>query len=129
VTTYSRKTVFGYKAIAYSSVAISAVSFFIWGHHMYVSGQSEVAGIIFSFLTMLVGIPTAIKVFNWVATMYRGSISLKSSMLFAIGFIFVFVIGGVTGIMLATVATDVHFHDTYFVVAHFHYVMVGGSLF
>ncbi|MFK8137913.1 MAG: cytochrome c oxidase subunit I [Bdellovibrionales bacterium] len=128
ITTYSRKTIFGYTAIAYSSLAIAAVSFFVWGHHMYVSGQSEVAGIVFSLLTMLVGVPTAIKTFNWVATMYKGSIRMDAPMLWAIGFIFVFTIGGVTGIMLATAGMDVHFHDTYFVVAHFHYVMVGGSL-
>ena len=128
IATYSRKTIFGYKAIALSSVGIAVVSFFVWGHHMFVSGQSEFAGILFSFLTMLVGVPTAIKVFNWVGTMYKGSVSFEAPMLFALGFIFLFVIGGVTGIMLATVAIDVHFHDTYFVVAHFHYVMVGGTL-
>jgi cytochrome c oxidase subunit 1 len=128
ITCYSRKTIFGYTAIAYSSLGIAAVSFFVWGHHMYVSGQSETAGVIFSFLTMLVGIPTAIKMFNWLATLYKGSISFDSPMLFAFGFMFLFVIGGVTGIMLATIAVDVHFHDTYFIVAHFHYVMVGGTL-
>lgn len=128
IATFSRKTIFGYKAIALSSVGIAAVSFFVWGHHMFVSGQSEIAGILFSFITMLVGVPTAIKVFNWVATLYRGSISFDSPMLFALGFLFLFTIGGVTGIILAVIATDVHFHDTYFVVAHFHYVMVGGTL-
>jgi cytochrome c oxidase subunit I len=128
ITAFSRKTIFGYKAIALSSVGIAAVSFFVWGHHMFVSGQSEFAGILFSFLTMLVGVPTAIKTFNWVATMYQGSIKFDSPMLFAMGFLFLFTIGGVTGIMLATVGVDVHFHDTYFVVAHFHYVMVGGTL-
>lgn len=128
IACFSRKTIFGYTAIAYSSLAIAAVSFFVWGHHMFVSGQSEIAGIIFSILTMLVGVPTAIKLFNWISTMYKGSIQLQSPMLFAIGFMFLFTIGGVTGIMLATIATDVHFHDTYFVVAHFHYVMVGGTL-
>ena len=128
IATFSHKTIFGYKAIALSSVGIAAVSFFVWGHHMFVSGQSEVAGILFSFITMLVGVPTAIKVFNWVATLYRGSISFDSPMLFALGFIFLFTIGGVTGIMLAVIGVDVHFHDTYFVVAHFHYVMVGGTL-
>lgn len=128
ITTFSKKTIFGYTAIAYSSLGIAAVSFFVWGHHMYVSGQSETAGVIFSFLTMLVGVPTAIKMFNWLATLYRGSISFQSPMLYALGFLFLFMIGGVTGIMLATLAVDVHFHDTYFVVAHFHYVMVGGTL-
>lgn len=128
IATFSRKTIFGYTAIAYSSIGIAAVSFFVWGHHMYVSGQSEIAGIVFSFLTMLVGVPTAIKMFNWVATMYKGSIQFRAPMLFALGFMFLFAIGGVTGIMLATLAIDVHFHDTYFVVAHFHYVMVGGVL-
>jgi cytochrome c oxidase subunit I len=128
ISAFSRKVIFGYKAIAYSSIGIAAVSFFVWGHHLFVSGQSEVAGIVFSFLTMLVGVPTAIKVFNWVATLYKGSINFASPMLYALGFLFLFTIGGVTGIILATVATDVHFHDTYFVVAHFHYVMVGGTL-
>ncbi len=128
VTAFSKKTIFGYTAIAYSSLAIAAVSFLVWGHHMFVSGQSELAGIIFSILTMLVGVPTAIKLFNWLATMYRGSIQMLSPMLYALGFMFLFTIGGVTGIMLAVMASDVHFHDTYFVVAHFHYVMVGGTL-
>jgi cytochrome c oxidase subunit 1 len=128
IATFSRKTIFGYRAIAFSSIGIAAVSFFVWGHHLFVSGQSELAGIIFSFLTMLVGVPTAIKVFNWVATLYKGSIRFDSPLLFALGFIFLFTIGGVTGIILATVGVDVHFHDTYFVVAHFHYVMVGGTL-
>lgn len=128
IAAFSRKTIFGYTAIAYSSIGIAAVSFFVWGHHMFVSGQSEIAGIVFSFLTMLVGVPTAIKMFNWLATLYKGNISFESPMLFALGFLFLFAIGGVTGIMLATIATDVHFHDTYFVVAHFHYVMVGGTL-
>lgn len=128
LTTFSKKTIFGYTAIAYSSLGIAAVSFFVWGHHMYVSGQSELAGVIFSFLTMLVGVPTAIKMFNWLATLYKGSIEFSSPMLYALGFLFLFVIGGVTGIMLAVLPIDVHFHDTYFVVAHFHYVMVGGTL-
>lgn len=128
LTTHSKKEVFGYTAIAYSSLAIAAVSFLVWGHHMYVSGQSEIVSVIFSFLTMLVGVPTAIKMFNWLATLYQGSIVFTAPMLFGLGFLFLFAIGGVTGIILATIALDVHFHDTYFVVAHFHYVMVGGTL-
>lgn len=128
ITAFSKKQIFGYKAIAFSSIGIAAVSFFVWGHHMFVSGQSTWAGWLFSLITMLVGVPTAIKVFNWVATLYKGSIEFRSPMLFALGFIFLFTIGGVTGIFLATLGTNVHFHDTYFVVAHFHYVMVGGTL-
>ncbi|HMZ62088.1 MAG TPA: cbb3-type cytochrome c oxidase subunit I, partial [Leptospiraceae bacterium] len=128
VSTFSRKTIFGYTAIAYSSLAIALVSFLVWGHHMFVSGQSEFAGLLFSVLTMLVGVPTAIKLFNWIATMYGGSIRLDTPMLYAIGFMFLFTIGGLTGVFLANVGTDMHFHDTYFVVAHFHYVMVGGTL-
>jgi cytochrome c oxidase subunit I len=128
ITAYSRKTIFGYTAIAFSSVGIAVVSFFVWGHHMFVSGQSEIAGIVFSFITMLVGVPTAIKMFNWLATLYKGSVQFSTPMLYAFGFLFLFVIGGVTGIILAVVGLDVHFHDTYFVVAHFHYVMVGGTL-
>jgi cytochrome c oxidase subunit I len=128
ITCFSRKTIFGYTAIAYSSIAIAAISFLVWGHHMFTSGQSEIAGITFSVITMLVGVPTAIKLFNWLATLYRGSIQMVSPMLFAMGFMFIFTIGGMTGIYLATLATDIHFHDTYFVVAHFHYVMVGGTL-
>jgi len=128
ITTFSRKTIFGYTAIAYSSLAIAGVSFLVWGHHMFTSSQSETAAIIFSVLTMLVGVPTAIKLFNWLSTMYKGSIQMQSPMLYALGFIFIFTIGGVTGIFLSTIATDIHFHDTYFVVAHFHYVMVGGTL-
>ncbi|MBK9323045.1 MAG: cytochrome c oxidase subunit I [Bdellovibrionaceae bacterium] len=128
ITAFSRKVIFGYTAIAYSSLGIAGVSFFVWGHHMFVSGQSTTAGVVFSFLTMLVGVPTAIKMFNWLATMYKGSVLMRSPMLYALGFLFLFAIGGVTGIMLAVVAVDVHFHDTYFVVAHFHYVMVGGTL-
>ena len=111
ISTFSKKTIFGYTAIAMSSIGIAAVSFFVWGHHMFVSGQSEIAGIVFSFLTMLVGVPTAIKMFNWLATLYKGSIQFTAPMLYALGFLFLFAIGGVTGIMLAVTAVDVHFHD------------------
>ena len=128
ISTFSRKHIFGYRFIAYSSVAIALLSFLVWGHHMFVSGQSGVANVIFSALTFSVSIPSAIKVFNWLATMYRGSIRLQAPMLYALQFLFLFAIGGLTGLFLATLATDVHLHDTYFVVAHFHYVMFGGTV-
>ena len=128
ITCYSRKTIFGYRMIALSSLGIALISFLVWGHHMFVSGESELAVVVFSGLTFLVAIPSAIKVFNWIATLYRGSILLKTPMLYALSFLFLFTIGGLTGLHLATLSTDVHFHDTYFVVAHFHYVMVGGTV-
>jgi cytochrome c oxidase subunit 1 len=128
IPVFSRKPIFGYKAIAFSSVAIAVVGFFVWGHHMFVSGQSPLAGAIFSFLTFLVAIPSAIKVFNWLATMYKGSISLEAPMLYAISFLLLFAIGGLTGLFLGSLSTDVHLHDTYFVVAHFHFVMFGGTV-
>lgn len=128
ITTFSQKKIFGYKAIAFSSLAIAFISFLVWGHHMFVSGQSQLAAMIFSFLTFLVGIPSGIKVFNWVATMYKGKIRFDSPMLYALAFLFLFTIGGLTGVFLGAIATDVHLHDTYFVVAHFHYVMMGGTV-
>ncbi|XAM01348.1 cbb3-type cytochrome c oxidase subunit I [Phycisphaeraceae bacterium D3-23] len=129
ISTFSRKHVFGYKFIAYSSVAIALFGFIVWGHHMFTSGQSPMINAVFSLLTMSVAIPSAIKVFNWLATMYHGKIRVETPMLYAMGFIWLFTIGGLTGLFLAALSTDVYFHDTYFVVAHFHYVMVGSTLF
>lgn len=128
IPVFSKKTIFGYKAIAFSSVAIAIVGFLVWGHHMFVSGQSSLAGAIFSFLTFLVAIPSGVKVFNWLATMYRGSIDLSAPMLYACSFLLLFSIGGLTGIYLGAMSVDVHLHDTYFIVAHFHYVMMGGTV-
>jgi cytochrome c oxidase subunit 1 len=128
VTTFSKKVIFGYHFIAFSSMGIALLGFLVWGHHMYVSSMSPVAATIFSFLTMVVAIPSAIKVFNWTATMWRGSVSWDTPMLYAFGFIGLFVIGGLTGLYLGTLATDVHLTHTYFIVAHFHYVMVGGAV-
>lgn len=129
IPTFSQRRIFGYKAIAYSSLFIAFVGYTVWGHHMFTSGMSGSARIIFSILTFIVAIPSAIKVFNWLATMYGGSIDLKPPMLFALGFIFLFLIGGLTGLVVGALATDVHLHDTYFVVGHFHYVMFGGTGF
>jgi len=128
VTCFSKKRIFGYKVVAFSSLAIAILSFLVWGHHMFVSGQSVYAGLIFSVLSFMVAIPSAVKVFNWTATMYKGSISYNAPMLYAIGFIGLFTMGGLTGLFLASLATDVHLSGTYFIVAHFHYIMVGGAV-
>jgi len=128
ISVHSHKRLFGYRFIAYSSIAIALLGFLVWGHHMFTAGMSPMTTIIFSALTFSISIPTAIKVFNWLATMYKGSISLTTPMCYTMSFIFLFTIGGLTGLHLGTLATDMHLHDTYFVVAHFHYVMVGGTL-
>ena len=128
VAAFSRQRLFGYKALVWASLGIAGVSFFVWGHHLFTSTQSDLAGIVFSILTLLVGVPTAVKIFNWTVTMFKGSISFDAPFLFALGFLFLFLIGGLTGVMLAIVPFDVNTHDTYFVVAHFHYVMVGGTI-
>jgi cytochrome c oxidase subunit 1 len=128
IANFSRKNIFGYTFVAFSSIAIAVFGFLVWGHHMFVSGQSVYAGMIFSFLSFAVAIPSAIKVFNWTATLFKGSISYDTPMLYGLGFIGLFLIGGMTGLFLAALGLDVHLTDTYFIVAHFHYVMVGGTL-
>ena len=128
ITCFSRKNIFGYKAVAWSSVGIAVVGFLVWSHHMFVAGISYYAAMVFSFLTMLVAVPSAIKVFNWTSTLYRGSITFQAPMLYTLAFLVLFTVGGVTGIFLGILGTDIHLHDTYFVVAHFHFVMVGGMV-
>ena len=128
MSVFSHKKIFGYKAIAYSSIGIALGSFLVWGHHMFTSGQSELAAIIFSFLTFFIGIPSGIKVFNWVMTMYKGSVTLEAPMLYGLSFLTMFTIGGLTGIYLGAISVDIQLHDTYFVVAHFHYTMMGGTV-
>lgn len=127
IPTFSRKNIYGYKAIAFSSMAIAFIGYLVWGHHMFTSGMSETARMLFSLLTFLVAIPSGIKVFNWVATMYKGSIKLEPPMLFAMTFIFLFSIGGLTGLINGALATNVNIHETYWVVGHFHYMMFGGT--
>ena len=128
IACFSRKRVFGYTAVAFSSVAIGVFSFFVWAHHMFIMGISNYSALIFSIMTMFVAVPSAIKVFNWASTMYKGSITFDTPMLYALGFIGLFTIGGLTGVFLASLGMDIHLTETYFIVAHFHYVMVGGMV-
>jgi cytochrome c oxidase subunit 1 len=128
IACFSRKRVFGYTAVAFSSVAIAVFSFLVWAHHMFIMGISTYSALVFSFFSMLVAIPSAIKVFNWSTTMYKGSITFDTPMLYAFGFIGLFTMGGCTGVMLASLGLDIHLTETYFIVAHFHYVMVGGMV-
>ncbi|APJ04783.1 cytochrome c oxidase subunit I [Silvanigrella aquatica] len=128
VTAHSRKCIFGYKAVALTSIAIAILSFFVWGHHMFTSGQSPLSSVIFSLLTYSVAIPTAIKIFSWVATLYKGSIQFTAPMLYVFIFLILFLIGGLTGAFLGALSVDVQLHNTYFLVAHFHYVMMGGAI-
>jgi cytochrome c oxidase subunit 1 len=128
IACFSRNRIFGYEFIAFSSLAIAILGFFVWGHHMFVTGQSFYTGVVFSFLTFFVAVPSAIKVFNWTATFWGGNVSFQSPMIYAMGFMGLFLVGGLTGLFLSAMGMDIPLHDTYFVVAHFHYVMVGGMV-
>ena len=128
VTCYARRPIFGYTGMTYALMSIAIISFFVWGHHMFTSGMSIYAGVVFSLMTFFVAVPSAIKVFNWTASLHKGSITFDAPMLYALGFVLLFTIGGLTGLIVATVALDVHLQDTYFVIAHFHYIMVGGTV-
>ena len=129
ISTFTKKTIFGYSFVAFSSLAIAVFGFIVWAHHMFTSGISTYAAMVFSFLSFSVAIPSAVKVFNWTATLYKGAISFETPMLYAYGFMGLFLIGGLTGLFLATLGLDIHLHDTYFVVAHFHYIVYGGTVF
>jgi len=128
ITAFSRKSIFGYRFIAWSSVSIAVISFFVWGHHMFVAGTSLYSSVVFSLLSFIVAVPSAIKVFNWLGTLHKGFIHFNAPMLYALGFIGLFTMGGLTGLFVASLGADVHLHDTYFVVAHFHYIMVGAMV-
>ncbi len=128
IPVFSRKELFGYKFVAWASVSIAVIGFFVWGHHMFVAGQSAYASVTFSLLSFFVAVPSAIKVFNWLGTLHKGYIHFDAPMLYALGFVGLFVVGGLTGLFLAALAADIHLHDTYFVIAHFHYIMVGGMV-
>src|SRR6185437_12568491 len=128
ITAFSRKSIFGYEFIAWSSVSIAVISFFVWGHHMFVAGTSLYSSIAFSLLSFIVAVPSAIKVFNWLGTLHKGFIRFNAPMLYTLGFIGLFTTGGLTGLFVAALGADVHLHDSYFVVAHFHYIMVGAMV-
>ena len=129
IPVFARRNIYGYTAIAASSLAIAFVGYLVWGHHMFTSGMSDTARVIFSFLTFLVAVPSGVKVFNWIASLYKGSITVDAPLLYTLGFIFLFSIGGLTGLVQGALATNLHVHGTYFIVAHFHYVMFGGAAF
>ena len=128
ISTFSRKRVFGYTAVAFSSVAIAVFGFFVWAHHMFIMGVSNYSALVFSLLTMLVAVPSAIKIFNWSATLYKGSITFETPMLYAFGFMGCLPSAALTGVFLGSLGMDIHLTETYFIVAHFHFVMVGGML-